>query len=673
MASFSSLGIGSGLELSSLVDNLLAAERAPVENSIARQQSRLTTELSGVGIFRGAISSFRSSLTGLDELENYSTKAYTNNNSSAISVAITNDAAVGSYDIDVTNLAEKHSVASASFAELTDEIGTGTIQIKFGTITGPGFSSFAADAGSTVQTLTIDSTNNTLDGLRNYINEGDFGVNAAIINDGSGYRLTLTSEESGANAGMEISVTDTGDANDTDNNGLSQFAFNASATNLVETQAAEDAALTVNGISVVSSSNSIDTMIEGASLTLLSQTDGDSFNVTVTENTASISEAINTVIDGYNTMITTLNGLSEVGTDTSSSGVLVGDSVLRNFTSQARSLMTGAVSGLTGAVTALSTIGIKTSSDGTLSIDDSIFNEAIADNLIDTLALFAQIGKTDDSGIEFNSHSIDSDAGSYDINITQLATRSQLTGSTGLSLPITIDDDNDNISFYIDGVSTGSLSLTQGSYTTGTDLAAELQLQINSADNLKNDGLTVAVTYDTVNDGFVITSGQYGSESIVEITSVDTNTTSSLGLLIGTAAAGQDVAGTIGGHAATGTGQTLVGIAGDATDLSIEVTSGATGSRGTLQFTRGLVESLDDLLENYLSSSGVLSAKEDGINDSLELLQDEQEDLDIRLEAMETRLVNQFAALDVLLAQFQTTGTFLTQQIDSLPGFNTDS
>jgi len=667
MAGISSLGIGSGLDLSGLVENILSAERIPVENTINRQQNKLTTELSGVGIFRGAVSSFRSSLAGLESASSYSTTNFSNPKSSAMSVSITNDAAVGSYDIDITNLAETHSLASGTFTSLDEVVGTGTLQIKFGTITGPGFTSFAADANSTVQSITLDSNNNTLTGLKDYINEGDFGVKASIINDGSGYRLTMQSNTSGTNGAMEITVTDTGDGNNTDALGLSRLAFNASATQMTQTKVAQDASLTVNGISVTSSSNTLSDMIEGTTLTLIEETAGTPFTLTITNDTSSATDAIETVVDGFNTMINSLNDLSR--SDSEGAGILAGDSVLRNFTTQIRSLLTGNVTGLSGSITALSTIGISTQADGTLSIDNSKFSSAVSANPTDALALFAQLGKTTDSNINFDTFSEDSVAGTYDINITQMATQSVMTGTTGLSLPITIDNNNDNISFYIDGISTGSLSLTQGSYTTGTDLATELQLQINSASAIKDDDLTVTVTYDTTNNGFVITSNQYGSDSQIEVTNVDTNTTADLGFSISTSVAGLDVAGTIGGNAAIGTGQNLVGTAGGSNGLSIDIIGGTTGSRGSLQFTRGLISSLNTFLGSYIDGLGILSSKEDGLNTSLESLQDDRDNLERRLSATETRLINQFSALDGLLARFQKTGDFLSQQISSLPGF----
>ncbi len=662
MAGISSLGIGSGLDLGGLVENLLNAERAPVQNSLDRQQNRLTTELSGVGIFRGAISSFQSSLNGLDDASKYSTRSFTNSNSSALGVTLTNKAATGNYNIDVTNLAENHSLASGAFTSLDEVVGEGTIQIRFGTITGPGFTSFAVDGQSTTQTLTIDSTNNTLSGLRDYINDGDFGVNASIINDGSGYRLTLTSKTSGANGAMEISVTDTGGG------GLSRLDYNASSTQMTQTQAAEDAALIINGIAVTSSSNTLTDMIEGVTVNLLEETSGTPLTLKVAEDTSSISSSIKQVVESYNKMVDTLNELGQAGPEGTQSGILVGDSVLRNFTSRIRSLTTGTIPGLTGSITALSNIGIVTQADGKLGINDSTFSAAIADNPEGALALFAPVGSIDDNQVDFNAYSDDSVAGNYAVNITQLATQSQLNGAGGLTFPLTIDANNDNLTLSIDGVSTGNISLTQGSYASGADLATELQLQINSNNALKDAKLSVTVEYDSVANGLVIKSDQYGSDSQVEITAVDTNTTAQLGLSVVAASAGVDVSGTIDGQIATGSGQVLTAESGNANGLSITVTGGEIGYRGNIQFSRGVIGGMDSLLTSFLDNDGILSTREKGINSSLDQIQEDRESLQFRLDTLRSRLVKQFSALDALISQFQSTGNFLAQQIDALPG-----
>jgi len=663
MASISSLGIGSGLDLGGLVENLLAAERIPTENRLNRLESDVSSDLSGIGFMKSALSSYQSSLGAFSNANSFTTRSATNSNGNALGASIRNDAEVGSYSIDISSIAKSQSLASTAYNNLTDTVGTGTIQIRFGTITGPGFTSFAVNPAKTNAVITVDSSNNTLTGLKDTINDGDYGVTASIINDGTGYRLTLSSDDTGADSAMEISITDTGDANNIDASGLSALAYNASATNLSETQTAVDAALSINGLPITSSSNTLSEAIQGVTLTLKEETTS-SLTLNVNESNSALGTAIRDVIGGYNDMMGELNQLSFAGTDGAESGLLVGDASLRTFVSGMRRMMTSQIEGLTGSITALADMGIVTERDGSLSIDDSKFNTALNENPTGALALFSPVGQIDDSLINFNSSSNSNVPGSYAIEITTIATQGALTGATGVN-NLTIDADNDNLTFTVDGVSTGSLSLTQGVYATATELAAEIQSQINSVTAIKDAGISVAVSYNSTDDRFEFTSNAYGSGSSVEITAIDTNSTANLGLSIAAGTDGVDVAGTIDGATATGEGQTLSMTNG----FSIEVTGGTTGSRGAIEFSRGFAETAKDFLDGFLNSTtGSLTIRESGLNASLDDISDDREALNRRLEAVQARLVSQFSALDLLVSQFQSTGNFLAQQLANLPG-----
>jgi flagellar hook-associated protein 2 len=663
MVGISSLGIGSGLDLGNLVESLLAAERIPVENRLNRREADVSSDLSGVGIMNSALTSFKSSLSGLDDASSFSTRTSNNSNSTALGATVTNDAQIGSYNIDVSSIARSQSLAAVAYNATTDTVGTGTIQIRFGTITGPGFTSFAVNPEKSNQTITVDSSNNTLSGLKDHINSGDFGVTATIINDGTGYRLTLTSNDSGAANAMEISITDTGDGNDLDSNGLSAFAYNASATNVVQSQAALNANLTVNGLAITSDSNVLSEVIEGVTLTV-NETTSSSLTLDISESQSQLSNSIRGVVSAYNEMFATLNELSFSGTNGAGAGLLSGDASLRNFTSGLRRLMTSQVTGLSGSITALAEIGITTARNGTLSIDETKFGSAIAENPTGALGLFASVGQVGDSLVKFNSSADASLPGSYGINVTAVATQGMLLGATGVN-NLTVDANNDNLTFNVNGVSTGSLNLTQGVYASATALAAEIQSQINSASAIKDAGYSIAVNYDSGNDRFEFTSNTYGLISEVEITAIDTNSSVDFGLSVAAGTTGVDVAGTIGGVTATGSGQTL----SISNGFSIDILGGVTGARGSLNFSRGFAENLNDFLDSFINTStGSLALRVDGLNESLEDISDDRLTLNLRMQSVEARLVARFSALDLLVAKFQNTGSFIAQQIENLPG-----
>jgi flagellar hook-associated protein 2 len=158
----------------------------------------------------------------------------------------------------------------------------------------------------------------------------------------------------------------------------------------------------------------------------------------------------------------------------------------------------------------------------------------------------------------------------------------------------------------------------------------------------------------------------------VEITAVDTNTAATLGLSVGTGTDGVDVAGTIGGVTATGSGQTLTAN-GDAAGIQLEITGGLTGSRGTVVFSRGIADQLTSLLESYLDRDGMINARTEGLNNRIDDINEQRDRLDRRIEILQQRYLTQFTALDTLIGQLQSTSTYLTSQLAALPGAKTSS
>jgi flagellar hook-associated protein 2 len=673
MASISSLGIGSGLDLGSLVTNLVNAERAPVDARLNRNETNLTTDLSGVGLMRSALAGFQNSLSVLDNASSFSSRKATNSDTGAFSLSVSNDAQLGSYDIDVNNLASAQSLASKAYSGIDSIIGTGSIEISFGAITGPGFTSFAANPDKAIQTITVDATNNTLSGLKDHINSNDFGVTAAIVNDGSGYRLTLQSKDSGANSAMQITVTDSGDGDPLNADGLSALAYNASAQNMTQTREARNASLSINGLPISSADNTLSEAIQGVTINLLAETTTTA-RVSVSDDNSQISSAVRGVVEGFNEMISTLNDLSSSNTESGRIGTLAGDAMLRSFTSQVRNILTSPVAGLDGGVRALADIGIRTQLDGTMQIDSARLNEAISESPLDVLSIFAPIGQPSDSLVGFQGFTDDTRTGNYAVNVTTLATQGLLTGN-GFAAPfpaaLVIGAGNDDFAVTVDGVSSGSIALTQGNYTSGAALATEIQLRINSAQLIRDAGKSVTVTYDSASSRFLFKSAPYGSSSSIVFNSVDTTMGTDLGLTAVSGVDGVDVAGSVGGVNGIGEGQILTIEDGDPEGMSLLVQGVTTGGRGNVKFVRGMTEQLNALLDSYLGSDGSITAREESINASLEDIADQREALELRIDSLQARLVSQFTALDALVANFQTTGNFLAQQIANLPGSGT--
>ncbi len=665
-------GIGSGLDIEGLVSQLVAAERNPVENRLVRNEAVLTAELSAFGSFKGAIASFQNSQSALNDLSTYGQRNAVSTDDSVVTAVAGTNATAASYDLSVSQLAKPHSLASGSFSSLTDVVGTGTLTIRFGTTDyippNPGpesYNGFQVNPDRSAATLNIDSSNNTLEGVKNAINEANIGVTASIVNDGSGYRLLMNSDRTGEENSIEIRVSDTGDGNNLDAAGLSALAFNSDSNNLIQTASAQNASFTINGLAISSAENSIKGVIDDVDIELKSISGSGPTSIAITQDKAGVKDAVSDFITGYNDFINTANNLMAYDAQTGTAGALQGDYSARSVVGQLRGVLSSQVEGFAGPFSTLSEIGISTQSDGTLQLDSAKLDKALGDNFSDVVGIFAAIGFPSDTQIDYQGATEETAVGSFGINISQLATKGQLAGGVA-AFPLVIDANNDNFSLQVDGISSGSISITNGSYADGNSLAAELQSRINGDASLAAEDRKVLVTFNT--DHFEITSDRYGAGSRVAITSVDPNSTSDLGFAIASGIDGLDVAGTIDGVAAIGSGQILTGAVGSNADgLQLRINGGALGARGSVDFSRGVSYQIDKMIGDFLEADGLLDARTDGIQARIDDIGDQREALDKRIEALEARFRARFNALDGLLAQLQSTSSFLSQQLASLP------
>ena len=336
-----------------------------------------------------------------------------------------------------------------------------------------------------------------------------------------------------------------------------------------------------------------------------------------------------------------------------------------------RSAVTSPAEGATGAFSSLAELGITTTGDGTLAINSSRLDAALENDFSSVASVFARAGAATDSNIDFLGSGAATDVGEFPVTVTQLASRGVLEGTSitapSNTSPLTINGDNNSLQLTVDGVASGAISLTQGDYDSGAALAAEIQSRINGDSNLSAAGIGVEVTF-TAGDTLQIRSSRFGSESTVEITGVGTTSATSLGLDVGSGTAGTDVAGTIAGIAATGNGQVLSGAAGSVVDgLRLSVTGATLGERGNVLLSRGVADRLGGLLSGFLSSNGLLDLRTEGLQGRVDSVGEDREVLNRRMEALEARYRSQFNALDSLLAQLESTGNFVSEQLAGIP------
>lgn len=401
-------GIGSGMDIKAMVDAITTAERAPKESQLANLEKKTTTQLTSLGQLKSAISNFQSALSTLNSPSSFLARTATSSDTKVMTASVSQSAQAGSYKVEVQQLASSSKVALAA-VDGKAKINTGTLTIKVGD---------TALAG-----ITIDSTNNTLDGIRDAINETgkSEGVSATIITDDHGARLVLSSSKAGEGNDITVAVDETGVVED--GVSLTELAYAGPATKpKLEDFAEEDdpdaafadalaayeaayekggqtlataqsAKLTIDGLSVTRDSNNIDDAVAGLSFSIKS---AGSSTLTIAKDEAGVEANVKKFVDAYNTLMTFINTETNVTpvNDTSKPvvGALVGDASVRSLVNSIRSELVSPQG--EGTVRALADMGITTRKDGTLEMDSDKVKKAVSTDFEGVAAYF-----TGDNGL----------------------------------------------------------------------------------------------------------------------------------------------------------------------------------------------------------------------------------------------------------------------------------
>ncbi|MDP1522525.1 MAG: flagellar filament capping protein FliD [Methylotenera sp.] len=425
----SSAGLGSGLDVNGIVTSLMGIEQKPL-TAVTKQKTSYQSQISAYGTLKSGLSTFQTAVSALSSASKFNAQNVTSGNASVFTATSNGSATLGDYAVTVSQLAKSQKLSFAGTANIADTVGTGTLTISFGTYnpltaTAPITpNSFTPNAAKTDISITIDSTNNTLAGVRDAINAANSSVSATIVNDGTANYLVITSKDTGEVNSLKISVADT-DGDDTNAAGLSQLAYDPTASagsgkNMTQMQAAKNAILDIDGIAVVKASNTISDAISGVTLNLLATSAGVSANLGVASNKDKVKESVTAFIDAYNKLDSSLRSLTKYDESGKNSGVLLGDATTRSVISQLKAVMTKTVSS-GGALTSLSQIGVSFQRDGKLALDATKLDAAVATNFGDIASLFATTAKVSDPQVSFVSSTKKTQSGIYAINVTGLA------------------------------------------------------------------------------------------------------------------------------------------------------------------------------------------------------------------------------------------------------------
>ncbi|MCH9031652.1 MAG: flagellar filament capping protein FliD [candidate division Zixibacteria bacterium] len=433
-------------------------------------------------------------------------------------------------------------------------------------------------------------------------------------------------------------------------------------------------------IIITSTSNEFTEAIPGLTIKALTVSDaGTAVNVSVSRDKAGVKSALNSFISAYNSVMSSIDDQFSYDVENETSGVLFTERILFGLQVSIRAATTSLVSNLEGKINSLATIGVRTGLDGRLSLKDpNALDDALDDNPELVRRLFADGGTSDNSGIKFVAAGDKTKTGlDYIVDITQNATLGHYQGagiSDLASSSLVIDSTNNKLKIVVDGVSSSEIVLTEGTYTSGTQLAKEIQSKIDADELIGQRGVKVSWT-DSGSDGYLtFTSGQYGSTSTVSFDLTQVNAANAiLGLSIGTRVSGFDVAGTINGENATGVGQILTGDDGNSTTdgLRLRVTLDSngivSGSEATVSFTRGVAARLKQSLDSITNSTdGIISRRVKALTDQVADFRDQIARIDARLEFRRFTLEEEFRKMEQALTQLNAQNQFLINGLNAL-------
>ena len=555
-----------------------------------------------------------------------------------------------------------------------------------------------------------------------------------------------------------------------------------------EIVAGQDASLTVDGIEVTSSDNSINDVLEGVTLNLKDSDSGTTVTLNIERDLSAVADKIDSFVSAYNEVASYIHEQQTYDTEEETTGgVLFGDGTLSSVKSDLSSILVEPIWGVSSEFSILGLAGINLDNEGKLSIDKEELKGFFETNFYDIQQLFSANGSSDSGTLEYLSRTRDTEAGQYAVNITQAATKNNSASDTAVSGTLGSDEiltitDGDNtatisltgsmtISDIINAVNTeldtvytetlvGDTAVTASSspvtsltkwdtidggnlvngdviHFTGTtrrgaEISGSYEIDDISTDTIQgllteiesrfgdvspsidSEGHLVlmddyegtsdlSLTFDysqTTNQvdifGTVLTTntGGYEGRYAMGITASNDGTDhldlsndtygsnysftieedTDTGLWTGsmttpvTVDNGLDVAGTINGESATGSGQNLTGNDGEENidGLVIKYTGTTTGAVGNITFTVGVAELFDRILFNITDSyEGYVGFKQDSLSDRINNLEEDIERMNARLDQKMESMINRFVAMELALSKIQSMSAWLSSQLEA--------
>jgi flagellar hook-associated protein 2 len=615
-------GLASGLNTASIIADLMANASQPL-TALQNQVSTDQLDISAWGSVSSQLGTLQTAVAALLNPDQIGGMASAASTSAIVAPVVTGSPAPGTTSFTVNQLAAAQESASAStFSGGSALVGVGTFSITVGTKT----TNFTTTSGT------------TLSQLANQISYANIGVSASVV------AVNATSSQ------LVLSSQSTGTAN----------AFTASGTqsslaSFTTLQPAQDALVTIgtgsSAIQLSRSSNQINDLMPGVSLNLLG-TSATPVTVTVAQNVTGVISALQSVIGAYNNSLTTINADTAYNSQSQSGGPLMGDAAAQGMEGQLNQALNGIVPGLTGQYNSAASIGISIQTNGQITLNQSTFFSAMTADPNAVTALLSRTGSATNAQIASVAGTDMTQSGSYGVAITQAAAQASETGAAyaAPSAPQTFT--------IASGGETATVNLSAGD--TETTAIGEINNALQAA------GITTITAQDNGSGAIQLQDSQYGSAAAFTVSG-------STGLGLDGTFAGTDVAGTINGQAATGSGQILSSGTGASTGLTLQITSsqaevaaaGGTLSLGNATLTQGIMGQLSSFLNTTLEPTGTIAGATNSYNSSISDLQTQETQLQSTLTQKQKTLEAQFSAMETALAKLQAESQAMTAYFGS--------
>ena len=499
--------------------------------------------------------------------------------------------------------------------------------------------------------ISIDPSADTLDDVATKINAvGVAGVTATVeagTKDGATvYGLKISG------SGSPPAMSDSG--------GLLKGLGILRATPANELVAAQDAAFTLDGVSLTSSTNAVGGVIAGATLTLKKA--GDT-SVSLAKDTTAITSGVQGLVTAANTLFGTIKAYSSFDKTTYATGVLFGDSLAGQAKDSVRSLLFSDTPGITGSLRNLASVGMGLDTDGNVTLDDAKFQAALDKDPAGVQALLQSIGTGSNSSIKYvsatNAAKASPSASQYGVNVTQAATRASLVAGTAQTGPRVTAE---TLTFRGSAFGASGIGVD---FEAGTDLATTVS-KINADSRLRD---LVSASVD--NGRLRIDAKKYGTAGDFTLASNFASSGSNSGVGVGgegTYVTALNVAGTINNEPATGNGQFLSGNVGNAhtEGLQIQYSGTTLGNVGTVAYSRGAASRMSDLANSFTDSlKGFFTTADKSLQTQIDGLDKDMATIDDRITSKTNELKNRFSAMEDAIAKLKSTSSTVTSMLSS--------